>query len=82
MEQSVLGEYRSQIGGKVKLSPTTVIDAHNSVYFDTISPYYVGSQDSSQLNIYNSYIRIIRDDSKDIMNRFEKTILVNNLLGI
>ena len=69
-------------GGKVKLSPSTVIDAYNGVYFDSSSKYYVGDEDSTVFNFYNAFTEIIKDDKKDIINKFEKTLLINSLFEL
>ena len=43
---------------------------------------YVGDKDSSVINTYNSFAQLIADDKKDICNKFEKTMLINLLLGL
>lgn len=81
IEKCVLEEYTGT-GGKVKLSPSTVIDAYNGVYFDSSSKYYVGDEDSTVFNFYNAFTEIIKDDKKDIINKFEKTLLINSLFEL
>ena len=51
-------------------------------YLRELQDYYVGDKDSSVINIYNSFAQLIADDKKDICNKFEKTMLINLLLGI
>jgi len=67
-----------------KLSPTMCVDAYKSVYLDPKSDYFVDSnvEESSLFNVYNAFTQVITDDSRDIMNKFEKTLLINNLLGV
>lgn len=81
IEKCTLEEYQN-IGGKVKLSTATVIEAHNNVYFNSKSSYYVGDNDSTVFNFYNAFTEILRDDKKDIMNKFEKTLLINSLFNL
>ena len=82
IEKSMLEEYVN-IGGKVKISPTTVVKAYENVYHNTSSSYYVGDkQESTIFNFHNAFTEIIKDDGKDIMNKFEKTILINSLFNI
>ena len=81
IEKCILEEY-TNTGGKVKLSPSIVIDAYNQVYFDSSSPYYVGPTDSTVFNFYNAFTEIIKNDKKDIINKFEKTLLINSLFNL
>lgn len=46
------------------------------------SEYYVGDKDSTIMNTYNSFAKLIADDKKDICNKFEKTMLINSLLNL
>ena len=69
--------------GKVKLSITTPIDAYKQLFLDKDSVYYIPeTEDPSLYEVYNSFTQIITDDKKDIMNKFEKTLIVNKLLGL
>ena len=68
--------------GKVKISKTTPIDAYSQLFIDTDSPYYFPEGiDPTMFDVYNSFSQLITDE-KDIMNKFEKTILINKILGI
>lgn len=50
---------------------------------DKDSVYYIPeTEDPSLYEVYNSFTQIITDDKKDIMNKFEKTLIVNKLLGL
>jgi hypothetical protein len=67
----------------VKLSPSIAIDAYSSLYIDRDSKYFIeDSREASMFEIYNAFTQLITDDTKDIMNKFEKTILVNQILGL
>jgi len=81
IEKAMLEEYRT-IAGKVKIASSVVIKAYEDVYHDTSSQYYVKDGLSTIFNYYNAFTEIIRDDARDIMNKFEKTMLVNSLLGL
>ena len=70
---------RNDIGGKVKLSPNDIIKAYNDVVNKPTSNYYVSSSTEGSLhNMYSSVCSQITQ-GKDIINRFEKTILVGML---
>lgn len=69
--------------GKVKLSPNNAIDAYKYLFIDASSDYYV--EEGTSLNhsdIYEAFTQTIIDDEKDLMNKFDKTILVNKILEI
>lgn len=70
-------------GGKVKLTASLPIDVYKSIIKDKESGYYV--KETSQISIYDVYTTFlgkIKEDDKDIINRFEKTLLVNKILKL
>ncbi len=78
INKSLLYE-RNDIGGKIKLSPNDIIKAYNDVVNKPTSNYYVSpSTEGSLHNMYSSVCSQITQ-GKDIINRFEKTILVGML---
>lgn len=69
--------------GKVKIAVSTPIDAYKQLFIDSDSEYYVPQgMDPSLFDVYNSFTQIITNDKKDIMNHFEKTMIINKLLNI
>jgi hypothetical protein len=69
--------------GKVKIAVSTPIDAYKQLYIDSDSEYYIPlGIDPSLFDIYNSFTQIVNNDKKDLMNKFEKTIIINRLLKI
>lgn len=81
IDKSILEEIIN-IGGKIKLSPSMVIKAFESVYHDTTSKYYVGENETSVFNYYNAFTELITHDKKDIIGKFEKILLTNSLFEI
>lgn len=68
--------------GKVKISSSLPIDAYKLLYEKENSSYYVQKgQSCSMFDVYNAMTQIITDDSRDIMNKAEKTILLRNILN-
>lgn len=68
--------------GKVKVSASTAIDAFKLVYEDADSPYFVNEGcDTNLFNIYNAFTQCVTD-SKDIFNRAEKTLLINDIITL
>ena len=70
--------------GKVKLSPSIAIDAYKNLFVDDESPYYIKADMSEQsyFTAYNAFTQVITDDKRDIINKFEKTMLVNRIFDI
>lgn len=69
--------------GKVKITKTMPIDAYEQLFINADSDYYIPEGiDPSLYEIYNSFTQIITDDKKDILNKFEKTMIINRLLKI
>lgn len=69
--------------GKVKIAVSTPIDAYKKLFIDSDSQYFIPEGfDPSLFDVHNSFTQIVTDDKKDIMNKFEKTIIINRLLQI
>ena len=69
--------------GKVKIAVSTPIDAYKQLFIDKDSQYFVPEGiDPTLFNVYNSFTQIITDDKKDIMNKFEKTMIINRILNV
>ena len=69
--------------GKVKIATSTPIDAYKQLFIDQSSDYFIPQgKDPSLFDVYNSFTQVITSDSKDIMNKFEKTLIVGKLLNV
>ena len=67
----------------VKISPSLPIEAYKSLFIDEKSSYFVKpNTQASMFDVYNAFTQVITDDKKDIINRFEKTMMVNKLLEV
>lgn len=67
----------------VKLSPNVAIESYKSLFVDKDSDYFKDSAETATLyEIYNAFAQNVTNDDKDIMNRFEKTVLINQLLEV
>ena len=81
INRSLQYEYHN-IGGKIKISPTDVIKTFEDVYLDSTSHYYVQPTVEGSLHNYYGALCSQITNSKDIINRFEKTILVGMLFDL
>lgn len=76
-------EYINLGSGKVKLAVSTPIDAYKQLFVDTDSIYYIPEGiDPDMYQVYNSFTQVLTDDSKDLLNKMEKTLLIGKLLNI
>ena len=68
--------------GKVKLATSSVVDAYKMLYLKEDSPYYIKpGEDIDMFTVYNAFTQLITDDSKDIVNKVEKTLLLKDILN-
>lgn len=69
--------------GSVKVSTTSVLDAVKLLFKNEESPYYCSKDHATtMLNIYEAFTQTITNDERDIMNKFEKTYLIKEILEI
>ena len=69
--------------GKVKIATSTPIDAYKLLFEDKESRYFVTTPETDMYNVYGAFTQIITDNMKrDMINQFEKTILVKRILGV
>lgn len=69
-------------GGKIKLSTSLPIDAYKSLKLDKDSYYFVDATKAMTIDkVFKAFASIIKND-KDIINNFEKTILLARMLGL
>lgn len=79
IEDSMVFEINNK-GGKVKIAPQMVLKAYQNVYMDSSSRNYVeNSEECTKLNYLDAFSSLITEDEKDIVNRFEKNLLVYNM---
>ena len=75
IENSMLFEITNK-GGKVKIASQMVLKAYQNVYMDSSSRNYVAEEECTKLNYLDAFSSLITEDDKDIVNRFEKNLLV------
>lgn len=69
--------------GKVKLATSSVVDAYKLLYTKEDSPYFVKEGEITDMfNVYNAFTQLITDDTKDIVNKVEKTLLLKDILDL
>lgn len=74
-------DYITEVG-KVKLASSLVIDTYKNLTIDQDSDFYSFGKDVPIFNVMASMIDAITNDEKDLINRFEKTLLVSEMLTV
>ena len=69
--------------GTVKLTESLPIEVYKNLFYNEKSEYYTQDNIVSGFDVYQAYTDIIcNGKSKDLVNRFEKTLLVSRIMGI
>jgi len=77
-----LREYEDYGYGKVKLATSVPIEAYKQLFIDQDSAYYIPEGlDPTLFDIHSSFTEIVTHDKKDLLNSFEKVMIVNKLLN-
>jgi hypothetical protein len=69
--------------GTVKLPESLPIEVYKNLFYNEKSDYYTQNNSVSGFDVYQAYTDIIcNGKSKDLVNRFEKTLLVSRIMGV
>lgn len=69
--------------GAIKLPESLPIEAYKNLFYNEKSEYFTKDDIVSGFNVYQAFTDIIcNGKNKDLVNRFEKTLLVSRILGI
>jgi len=74
-------EYSTDLG-KVKLSSAMAIEAYKQLNLDKNSDLYSEAANRNLHSLYKAWSKQIAEDDKDLINRYEKTQLVNRLFKL
>lgn len=68
--------------GNVKLAESTPIEVYKDLFYNEKSKYYTTNDVVDGFTVYNAFTELITEDKRDITNKFEKTLLISDILGI
>ena len=68
--------------GSVKLAESTPIDVYKDLFYDEKSKYYTTDDRVDGFTVYNAFTDLITQDKRDLVNKFEKTLLIKDIMGI
>lgn len=68
--------------GTVKLAESAPIDVYKDLFYDEKSKYYTTDDRVDGFTVYNAFTDLITQDKKDLVNKFEKTLLIKDIMGV
>ena len=69
--------------GTIKLPESLPIDAYKDLFYDDKSKYFTTDNHVDGFTVYNAFTDIVSNDKgKDIVNKFEKILLIKDIMGI
>lgn len=68
--------------GTVKLAESTPIEVYKDLFYNEKSDYYTEADAVDGFTVYNAFTDLITQDKRDLTNKFEKTLLISNIMGI
>ena len=81
VDRCITSKYNSGFG-TVKIAESTPINVYKDLFYDEDSDYYVEGEEVDGFTVYNAFTDLITQDKKDLVNKFEKTLLVKEIMDI
>lgn len=78
---TITKEYSNDFG-KIKLSSNMAVEAYKQIAIDKDSEFYSESKERNLNDLYRAWSSQVEKDDKDIINRYEKTQLINRLFKL
>lgn len=68
--------------GTVKLAESSPIDVYKDLFYNEKSKYYTTDNVVDGFTVYNAFTDLITQDKRDLVNKFEKTLLVKDIMEV
>ena len=81
IDRCITSKYNSGFG-TVKIAESAPINVYKDLFYDEDSDYYVEGEEVDGFTVYNAFTDLITQDKKDLVNKFEKTLLVKEIMDI
>ena len=81
IDRSITAKYNSGFG-IVKIAESGPINVYKSLFYDEESNYYTKGDEVDGFTVYNAFTDLITQDKKDLVNKFEKTLLVKEIMDM
>ena len=81
VDNCITSKYNSGFG-TVKLAESTPIEVYKDLFYNEKSKYYTTDDRVDGFTVYNAFTELITQDKRDLVNKFEKTLLIKDIMGI
>ena len=68
--------------GTVKIAESAPVNVYKDLFYNEDSNYYTQGEEVDGFTVYNAFTDLITQDKKDLVNKFEKTILIKEIMDI
>ena len=68
--------------GTVKITESAPINVYKDLFYNEDSNYYTKGEEVDGFTVYNAFTDLITQDKKDLVNKFEKTLLIKEIMDI
>ena len=68
--------------GTVKIAESAPINVYKDLFYNEDSNYYTKGEEVDGFTVYNAFTDLITQDKKDLVNKFEKTLLIKEIMDI
>ena len=81
IDRSITAKYNTGFG-TVKIAESAPVNVYKSLFYEEDSNYYVKGDEVDGFTVYNAFTDLITQDKKDLVNKFEKTLLTKDIMDI
>ena len=68
--------------GTVKIAESAPVNVYKDLFYNEDSNYYTKGEEVDGFTVYNAFTDLITQEKKDLVNKFEKTILIKEIMDI
>ena len=68
--------------GTVKITASAPLNVYKDLFYNEDSNYYTKGEEVDGFTVYNAFTDLITQDKKDLVNKFEKTLLIKEIMDI
>ena len=68
--------------GTVKITESAPINVYKDLFYNEDSNYYTKGEEVDGFTVYNAFTDLITQHKKDLVNKFEKTLLIKEIMDI
>lgn len=68
--------------GSVKIAESAPIDVYKDLFYNEKSKYFTKDDRVDGFTVYNAFTDLITQDKRDLVNKFEKTLLIKDIMEI